>query len=63
MKLRVSDSFPNGYFILEKITRPWIAKINERAGKAVNFDYSPAEQLGKAKDVLSLSSSGVVDIG
>lgn len=63
VKLRVADSFPNGHFIAEKITKPWIAKINERVGKVANLEYYPAEQLGKAKDVLSLTSSGVVDIG
>ncbi len=63
VKLRVADSFPNGHFIGEKITKPWVAKINERAGKFVNLEYYPAEQLGKAKDVLALTGSGVVDIG
>ena len=63
VKLRVADSFPNGHFIGEKITKPWVAKINERAAKAVNLEYYPAEQLGKAKDVLALTGSGVVDIG
>lgn len=63
VKLRVADSFPNGHFIGEKITKPWVAKINERAGKLVNLEYYPAEQLGKAKDVLALTGSGVVDIG
>jgi TRAP-type C4-dicarboxylate transport system substrate-binding protein len=63
VKLRVADSFPNGHFISEKITKPWIAKIHERTKGAVALEYYPAEQLGKAKDVLSLTSSGVVDIG
>lgn len=63
IKLRVADSFPNGHFIAEKITKPWIAKIHERVGKDVQIEYYPAEQLGKAKDVLSLTASGVVDIG
>jgi len=63
VKLRVADSFPNGHFISEKVTKPWIAKIHERAGDALKLEYYPAEQLGKAKDVLSLTGSGVVDIG
>lgn len=63
IKLRVADSFPNGHFISEKVTKPWIAKINSRLGGSVNLEYYPAEQLGKAKDVLSLTGSGVVDIG
>lgn len=63
VKLRVADSFPNGHFISEKITKPWIAEVQKRSGNALQLEYYPAEQLGKAKDVLSLTSSGVVDIG
>lgn len=63
VKLRVADSFPNGHFIGEKITKPWIAKINQRIGKEINLEYYPAQQLGKSKDVLALTSSGVIDIG
>ena len=33
IKRRVADSFPNGHFIAEKITRPWIADILKQAGK------------------------------
>lgn len=63
VKLRVADSFPNGHFISEKITKPWIADIQKRAGSAVQLEYYPAEQLGKSKDTLSLTGSGVIDIG
>lgn len=62
IKLRVADSFPNGHFIAEKVTRPWIADILKRAGNNLEIQYYPAEQLGKSKDLLSLASSGVVDI-
>lgn len=62
IKLRVADSFPNGHFIAEKITKPWIADILRRAGKKLDIQYYPAEQLGKSKDLLSLTASGVVDI-
>lgn len=63
VKLRVADSFPNGHFISEKITKPWIAKIQERTKGELALEYYPAEQLGKAKDILALTGSGVVDIG
>ncbi|HET9651099.1 MAG TPA: hypothetical protein VFP36_02860, partial [Usitatibacter sp.] len=63
LKLRVADSFPNGHFISEKITKPWIADIQKRAGNALQLEYYPAEQLGKSKDTLSLTGSGVIDIG
>lgn len=63
VKLRVADSFPVGHYIGEKITKFWIDEVTRRAGGAVAFEYYPAEQLGKAKDLLSLTISGVVDVG
>jgi TRAP-type C4-dicarboxylate transport system substrate-binding protein len=61
--LRVADSFPNGHFIVDKVTKPWIAAIEARTHNAVKIEYYPAEQLGKAKDILQLTGAGVVDIG
>lgn len=63
VKLRVADSFPTGHYIGEKITKAWMADAAKRSNGTLTFEYYPAEQLGKAKDMLSLTSSGVVDIG
>ena len=63
VKLRVADSFPAGHYIGEKITKVWMADATKRANGALAFEYYPSEQLGKAKDMLSLTTSGVVDIG
>ncbi|WP_185957710.1 TRAP transporter substrate-binding protein [Tepidiphilus olei] len=62
-KLRVGDSFPNEHFIVQKLTRPWIERIKQLAGSELKLEYYPAEQIGKAKDLLSLTSTGVIDIG
>ena len=62
IKLRVADAFPPGHYVSEKITRPWIADILKRTGHKLSIEYYPAEQLGKARDLLSLTASGVVDI-
>ena len=61
--LRLADSFPAGHYISDKVTRWFIDQVTERTGHKVAFQYYPAEQLGKAKDLLSLTQSGVVDIG
>ena len=61
--LRVADSFPTGHYIAENQTKPWMEKVKELTGGKVSFQYFPAEQLGKAKDLLSLTQTGVVDIG
>ena len=62
-KLRIGDSFPNEHFIVQKLTRPWIERIKELAGDELKLEYYPAEQIGKAKDLLSLTATGVIDIG
>lgn len=63
IKLRVADSFPTGHWISVNITKYMMEQVTERTGKKVAFEYYPAEQLGKAKDLLSLTNSGVADIG
>jgi TRAP-type C4-dicarboxylate transport system substrate-binding protein len=63
VKLRVGDSFPNGHYIGEKITKAWMADAQKRANGQLTFEYYPAEQMGKAKDLMSLTQSGVLDIG
>ncbi len=61
--LRVADYFPAGHFVAEYGAKEWMRLAAEYADGEVSFDYYPAEQLGKAKDMLSLTQSGVVDIG
>ncbi|HEX6959937.1 MAG TPA: TRAP transporter substrate-binding protein DctP [Ferrovibrio sp.] len=63
VKLRVADSFPTGHYIGEKITKVWMSELTKRSNGAVTFEYYPAEQLGKVKDMLTLTQSGVTDIG
>lgn len=63
MKLRVGDSFPVGHYISEHGTKPWMEKVTSLTGGKVVFEYYPAEQMGKAKDLLSLTQAGTIDIG
>lgn len=61
--LRLADSLPIGHIIHEAVTKPFIAAVEKRTGGKVQISHYPAEQLGKAKDLLRLTQSGVVDIG
>jgi TRAP-type C4-dicarboxylate transport system substrate-binding protein len=60
--LRLADSFPAGHYIADKVTKWFMQQVTERANGAVKFEYYPAEQLGKAKDMLALVGNGVADI-
>lgn len=61
--LRVADSFPAGHYVVEHGTKPWMEEITRATNGKVQFKYYPSEQLGKSKDLLSLTQSGVADIG
>jgi len=61
-KLRIADSFPSGHFIGRFAVQPFIERVKELSNNTVTFEYYPAEQLGKAKDLLSLAQTGVIDI-
>jgi len=63
MRLRVADSFPKGHFLVKLILEPWMAEVAKRTNGAVTFEHYPAQQLGKAADMLKLTQAGVADIG
>ncbi|PDT74240.1 TRAP transporter substrate-binding protein DctP [Bradyrhizobium sp. C9] len=63
IKLRVADSFPKGHYLVRLVLEPWMAEVQKRTNNAVTFEHYPAQQLGKAADMLKLTQSGVADIG
>jgi TRAP-type C4-dicarboxylate transport system substrate-binding protein len=63
ISLRLGDSLPIGHIIHEAVTKPFIEAVARRTNGEVTIAHFPAEQLGKAKDLLRLTQSGVVDIG
>jgi TRAP-type C4-dicarboxylate transport system substrate-binding protein len=60
--LRAADSLPVGHFFAEHGLKFWMAEVRKQTSNAVDLQHFPAEQLGKAKDMLQLSLSGVADI-
>ncbi|MFW8564744.1 TRAP transporter substrate-binding protein DctP [Orrella sp. 11846] len=61
--LRVADILPNGSFIYNLSTKPFMDEVEKRTNGEVTFKYFPGQQLGKAADMLKLTQSGVTDIG
>lgn len=61
--LRMGDSLPVGHVIAETATQPWIDLVTEKLDGRLQINYFPAQQIGKAKDFLRLTQSGLVDIG
>lgn len=59
---RVGDSFPTGHYIAENTIKPFMAEVEKRSNGQAKFEYFPAQQLGKAKDLMALALSGVADI-
>lgn len=62
LELRFADSLPATHLFTKEVALPWMEAVTAATDGAVTFQHYPAEQLGKAKDMLSLATSGVTDI-
>jgi TRAP-type C4-dicarboxylate transport system substrate-binding protein len=60
--LRVADALPNGHIAHQFILRPFMEAVTKATNGQVVFQHFPAEQLGKAKDMLALTQTGVADM-
>ncbi|MBK8739132.1 MAG: TRAP transporter substrate-binding protein DctP [Betaproteobacteria bacterium] len=60
--LRVANYFPVTH-AHSQAARTWMEEVTRLTNGEVVFEFYPAEQLGKAKDLLSLTQTGVVDVG
>ena len=61
--LRVADVYPEGHYIANATVKPWMDKVKQKLGDRIAFEYFPAEQLGKGRDLLAFTQNGVVDVG
>lgn len=62
-KIKIADSFPVGHYLPKYFTTPMMERLKASpSAKGYEFEYYPAEQMGKAKDFLQLVQSGVIDI-
>jgi TRAP-type C4-dicarboxylate transport system substrate-binding protein len=61
--LRIADVYPTGHPVAESTAKVFMEEVKKATNGQVEFQYYPAEQLGKGKDMLALTQSGVMDIG
>jgi TRAP-type C4-dicarboxylate transport system substrate-binding protein len=62
MTLRFADNLPAKHAFTEGVARPFMTEVTKQTGGAIEFQHYPAEQLGKGKDLLTLTQSGVTDL-
>jgi TRAP-type C4-dicarboxylate transport system substrate-binding protein len=61
--LRLADGIPSGHIIDRLIIEPFIKAVSAASAGQIEIQHFPAEQLGKSRDLLMLTQSGVADIG
>lgn len=61
--LKVADRYPAHHYISEAGAKVWMEKVTAATNGEVKFQYFPSEQLGKTKDMMQLTLSGVTDVG
>ncbi|MCD6674548.1 MAG: TRAP transporter substrate-binding protein DctP [Burkholderiaceae bacterium] len=60
--LKVSDWMPLTHYTVSEGGKVFMAKAEELSRGRLKFEHYPAEQLGKAKDQLTLAQTGVADL-
>lgn len=61
--IKIADSLPADHIITQYTTKVFIEKVTAELGDRVAFEHYPAQQLAKAKDMLSITQAGIADIG
>ncbi len=61
--LRFADSIPKTHPISVYGSKFWMDMVTKLTNGRVKFQWYPAGQLGKGRDLLALTASGAVDIG
>ncbi len=60
--LKFADWMPTSHYTVKHGAQPFMQKATELSNGRIAFQYFPSEQLGKAKDLLTLLQSGAADI-
>ena len=60
--LKFAVSQPETHNHNQEVFKPFMEKVTELTDGQVEFEFYPAEQLGKVEDLLDLASDGVADI-
>ena len=63
IRLKIADSYPPGHYLAEALTKNFMQRATELSNGVLQFEYYPAQQIGKLQDYLSLTQAGAIDIG
>lgn len=63
IKLKIADSLPTTNYLSSEGTVFFMDRVKELTDGKVEFEYYPAEQIGKANSYLDLTLSKTIDIG
>lgn len=62
LKLKVASFVPETHHVAMQGTTYWMDQVRETLGDAVEFEYYPAQQAGKAAQLLELLKAGALDV-
>lgn len=62
IELKIADSLATSHALSKSGGVFWMKRVEELSGGAVKFRHFPAQQMGKASDMLKLVNGGVVDV-
>lgn len=62
VKLKFADWLPLSHYTLNEAVKPWMEETTKASNGSIQFEYYPAQQIGKAKDMVTLAQAGVADI-
>lgn len=62
IKLKLATAQPATSNFTKLVSEPFMERVTELTDGKVQFEFYPAEQLGKAQDLLNLTINGVTDI-
>jgi len=60
--LKLADNLPLTENNSINAIQPWIKRVEQLSGGKVKIQHFPAEQLGKAKDMITIAQTGIADI-
>ena len=61
--MKIADTLPSGHVIHRHMLLPFIEEANKALAGKVTLKHFPGGQLGKPQDMLTLTQTGVVEIG
>lgn len=63
VELKLADRLPQDHYIARYATNYWIDEVQKATGNAVRITRYASERLGKSKDMITLTRTGVIDMG